>query len=62
MFLSVLPHTAWAKGMDGWSIDTLTLVMQNLPATFVNTQKYVGVRRLLLLLTIQRTLELLTRP
>ena len=62
MFLNALPHAAWAKGMDGWSVDTLTLVMQNLPATFVNMQKYVGGRMLLLPLTIQRTLELLARP
>jgi hypothetical protein len=62
MFSSVLPHVAWAKEMDGWCVDTSTLVMQNLPVIFVNMQKYVGGRKPLLLLTIRGMFELLVRP
>jgi hypothetical protein len=48
--------------MAEWCVDTLTLATQNPQATFINTQKYVGRRRLLLLLIAQGMFELLRRP
>ena len=59
MSSNVLQPIAWVKGMVGWSVVILTLVMPNLPAICASMQKYAGERMSWRKLTKPRTFMLL---